>query len=61
MHLEQQRSAPSLESMSEMALDRLVRGNDVVWAWWLRGGGYADLSVICCPNRDGQAPCPDGR
>jgi hypothetical protein len=61
MHLELQREAPSLETMSELAQDSLQRGRDVVWAWWLRGGNYVELAVVCCPNRDGDAPCPLGR
>ncbi|GAA4608256.1 hypothetical protein GCM10023195_32200 [Actinoallomurus liliacearum] len=61
MHLEQQRQAPSLETMTANALDALHRGNDVVWAWWLRGGGFIDLTVACCPNRDGEGRCPLGR
>ncbi|MEV5747579.1 hypothetical protein AB0L00_07140 [Actinoallomurus sp. NPDC052308] len=61
MHLDQQLRAPSLETMAENALDALRRGNDVVWAWWLRGGGFIDLAVACCPNRDGDGRCPFGR
>ncbi|GAB3970058.1 hypothetical protein GCM10029978_042640 [Actinoallomurus acanthiterrae] len=58
MHLDQQRAAPTLETMAANALDALTRGNDVVWAWWLRGGNFIDLTVACCPNRDGGARCP---
>ncbi|GAA4604190.1 hypothetical protein GCM10023195_14200 [Actinoallomurus liliacearum] len=61
MHLEQQQHAPSVETMTTHALDALRRGNDVVWAWWLRGGGFIDLTVVCCPNRDGDQRCPEGR
>ncbi|WP_433172438.1 hypothetical protein [Actinoallomurus sp. CA-150999] len=61
MHLEQQREAPPLEAMTSNALDALTRGNDVVWAWWLRGGNFVDLTVACCPNRDGDGRCPIGR
>lgn len=50
MHLGQQREAPSLETLAANALGTLSRGNDVVWAWWLGGGGFIDLAVICCPN-----------
>jgi hypothetical protein len=61
MHLEQQTQAPSLETLSKAALDALTRGSDVVWAWWLHGGNYIEMAVLCCPNRDGNAPCPTGR
>ena len=61
MHLDQQREAPSLETMAANAVDALGRGNDVVWAWWLRGGNFIDLTVVCCPNRDGDGRCPIGR
>ncbi|MFL6052202.1 MAG: hypothetical protein ACJ72W_04675 [Actinoallomurus sp.] len=60
MHVDRQQKAPSLETMAADALGRLGRGNDVVWAWWLGGGGFIDLAVVCCPNRDGDAPCPTG-
>src|SRR5690242_11536530 len=61
MHLDRQQHAPSLETMAANALDALRRGNDVVWAWWLRGGGFVDLTVVCCPNRDDDRRCPEGR
>ncbi|MCO5994277.1 hypothetical protein [Actinoallomurus rhizosphaericola] len=61
MHLDRQLQAPSLETMTANALDTLRRGNDVVWAWWLRGGNFIDLTVACCPNRDAEHPCPEGR
>lgn len=61
MHLDRQREAPSPETMAANALDTLTRGNDVVWVWWLRGGGFIDLAVVCCPNRDGDGRCPLGR
>jgi hypothetical protein len=61
MNLERQTQAPTLETMAETALESLRRGNDVVWSWWLRGGNYIELAVVCCPNRDGDVPCPTGR
>ena len=53
--------APGLETLADSALSNLVGGDDVVWARWLRGGSYACFAVICCPNRNGSAPCPVGR
>lgn len=61
MHLDQQHQAPPLGTIAANALGALSRGNDVVWAWWLRGGNFIDLTVVCCPNRDGDGRCPEGR
>lgn len=61
MHLDQQQQAPSLETLTGNAVEALKGGNDIVWAWWLRGGGFIDLAVVCCPNRDGDVRCPLGR
>lgn len=61
MHPERQTRAPGLETLAESARDTLQRGRDLVWSWWLRGGNYVELAVVCCPNRDGDAPCPMGR
>ncbi|MDN3353586.1 hypothetical protein [Actinomadura sp. DC4] len=61
MHPELQAQAPSLAMMAETATDALRGGDDVVWAWWLRGGNYVELAVICCPNRHTDAPCPARR
>lgn len=61
MNPEQQQAGPSLETMMASARESLQGGNDVVWAWWLRGGNFIDLTVVCCPNRDGEPRCPMGR
>ena len=60
-HKELNTQAPSVDTMAETAADTLARGNDVVWAWWLIGGNFVDLTVVCCPNRDGDHRCPQGR
>lgn len=60
-HREQNTHAPGIETMTATALEQLSMGNDVVWAWWLTGGNLLALAVICCPNRDGDLPCPLGR
>lgn len=61
MHLELQQDVSDLGTMAMLAEDTLQRGRDVVWSWWLRGGAYLEAAVVCCPNRDGNAPCPTGR
>jgi hypothetical protein len=57
----EQWAAPSPTTMATSAVQTLSRGNDVVWAWWLTGGDYTEMAVVCCPNRDGAFPCPLGR
>ncbi|MCO5996250.1 hypothetical protein [Actinoallomurus rhizosphaericola] len=57
-HPDLRRHAPTVRAMAATALDTLRRGNDVVWAWWLTGGNFASVAVICCPNRDLEARCP---
>ncbi|GAA4635909.1 hypothetical protein GCM10023196_083450 [Actinoallomurus vinaceus] len=60
-HPELRRHAPTVRTMAATALGTLRRGNDVVWVWWLTGGNYVDLVVVCCPNRDQDGHCPLGR
>jgi hypothetical protein len=60
-HPELQQQAPDVRTLAATALDTLQRGNDVVWAWWLTGGNYIDMAVVCCPNRDRDARCPLSR
>ncbi|MBB5077957.1 hypothetical protein HNR40_003432 [Nonomuraea endophytica] len=45
----------------DQAYDLLPRGVDVEWSTWLPGGRFAKVSMICCPNRHVNHPCPQSR
>jgi len=63
-HVEQQFLYPDrvgLEDRISSAKDLLPRHIDVMWGWWLKGGRFASLAMVCCPNRDVDHPCPERR
>ncbi|GAA0631979.1 hypothetical protein GCM10010174_61180 [Kutzneria viridogrisea] len=49
-----------LDVRLDYASKMLPAGTDVVWGFWLSTGRFASVNMICCPNRDGDAPCPTG-
>ncbi|MFI9560517.1 hypothetical protein [Nonomuraea endophytica] len=40
------------------ATESLTGGADVQWGFWLSGGRFTSLAVVCCPNRTATHPCP---
>ncbi|MFI6298286.1 hypothetical protein ACIBEJ_42315 [Nonomuraea sp. NPDC050790] len=40
------------------ATESLGGAVDVQWGFWLTGGRFASLAVVCCPNRSAPHPCP---
>ncbi|MGW3910546.1 hypothetical protein ACWEBX_03325 [Streptomyces sp. NPDC005070] len=46
------------DTKASYALDALPRGLDVVWAYWTQSRLLASYSVVCCPHRDIDVPCP---
>ncbi|WP_219465733.1 hypothetical protein [Nonomuraea rhizosphaerae] len=58
MLLQRGRRVVTLEERIAGALDLLPRGVDVQWGDWLRGGRFATIGMICCPNRHVTHPCP---
>ncbi|GAB2327890.1 hypothetical protein [Streptomyces variabilis] len=49
----------SLEWRRAYALDRLPRGRDITWCYWLPSRSLASFSVVACPNHfHPELPCP---
>ncbi|MFI6496004.1 hypothetical protein [Nonomuraea typhae] len=42
----------------ENAADQLPRGVDLQWGFWLNGGRFATIAMICCPNVFADYACP---
>lgn len=56
---DEEREFPPLTARSAYAERDLRGGTDVVWEFWLHGGVFVHLSVICCsPNKWYVGRCP---
>lgn len=49
-----------IEFRIERAATELPMGNDIIWGYWLTNARFASITMVCCPNRHGDVPCPAG-
>ncbi|MEV4454479.1 hypothetical protein [Microbispora sp. NPDC049633] len=58
MLLREQEAKIGLDFRLANAAEGLADGRDTHWTFWLTNTRIATISLVCCPHRDADHPCP---